>query len=82
MSIENGIEALSQQVRRENQLIAWPESEWTVSRIHDHEGHRERIFDVIIIGGGQCELRKRESFPIFALTLSLKLRWTCCGIWP
>lgn len=45
---------LSKQVRKDMQLLAYPDRQWVQQHAHPTTG--AHVYDVLIVGGGQCGL--------------------------
>eukprot|EP00775_Hariotina_reticulata_P008627 gene8627-8808_t len=49
-----GLEVLRQRVAKDLELLAYPDRQWVQPRVHSSSGCH--VFDVLIVGGGQCGL--------------------------
>ncbi|GAB4819834.1 hypothetical protein N2152v2_006880 [Parachlorella kessleri] len=52
-AVPKGLDALSEQVQHDLQMLAWPGREWVLPRAAPDGSH---VYDVAIVGGGQCGL--------------------------
>lgn len=50
---EERIAALSARVRHDGEILLYPRDEWVIPRSHPSGAH---VYDVVIVGGGQCGL--------------------------
>ena len=46
-----GLEELTKRVKHDLELLAYPDRPWVLPRTHPNGSH---VYDVVIIGGGQC----------------------------
>lgn len=50
---ESGLDALASRVHHDLELLAYPARPWVAQQTHPSGQH---VYDVIIVGGGQCGL--------------------------
>jgi hypothetical protein len=48
-----GLESLTKRVKHDLELISYPDRPWVAPRSHPSGSH---VYDVVIVGGGQCGL--------------------------